>query len=219
MEFSTDPHQIIETVTAGSLTLSEAIERFEISEIIRRFGQWVVTEKGIESLVIEYAITKNRLTETDWASHMSEKMWVVIDEFEAAFQFAKEYYFVEPEIMPEITIPLNGSNLNPIVDYFTAKKLYQSLIAIHEAYNASERYIPNNIPRPENAPASFSVKDDFILSPIYSGFASLLHGFLACTAREYLLEQFQTETLLNFTSKQFRHLLIQILNQAYKNGF
>ena len=217
MEFNTDPNQIIETVTAGSLTLSEAIERFEISEIIRRFGQWAVTTKGVESLVIGYTITIDRLTETDWVSHMSEKMWVVIDEFEAAFQFAKEYYSVEPEAMPEIAIPLNGNNLNPMVDSFTAKKLYQSLIAMHEAYNASEKYVPNNIPRPQNAPASFSVKEDFILSPIYSGFAYLLHGFLACTAREYLLEQVRTETLLNFTPKQFRHLLLQILNQAYED--
>lgn len=215
MEYSLGPDQIIETVSAGSLTLSEAIEYFEVSEIIRRFGQWVVTTKGVECLVIGYSITKDRLAETDWVSHIGEKTWVKQDEFEAAFQFAKEYYFIDPEEMPEIALPVDSDNLEPMVDFSTAKKLYTSLICIHEAYNKSEEYIPGNLPRPENALASFSVKEDFILSPMYSGFAYSFESFLVCTGRTDLIPQFRTENLLNFSPKQFRHLLFQILNQAY----
>src|SRR5574341_151427 len=118
MEFSTDPDQLIETVTAGSLTLSEAIERFEISEIIRRFGQWVVTQRGVESLVIGYSIDKNRLDETDWVAHMREKKWVVIDEFEAALKFAQEYYLIKPKTIPEIEIITENQELASICELY-----------------------------------------------------------------------------------------------------
>jgi hypothetical protein len=96
MEFSTSPNQIIKTVADGSHTLSKVIELYEISEIIKRFGQWVVTKYGLESLVLSYPISKDRLTETDWVIHMSDKRWVVIDEFEAALKFAVEYHYNEP---------------------------------------------------------------------------------------------------------------------------
>lgn len=219
MEFSINPNQIIETVVDGSFTLSGVIKRYEIAKIIRRFGQWVVTEYGVESLVIQYAISKNRLTGTDWVSHMSEKYWVVLDEFEVALKFALEYYYTEPETMPEILPPpdISDENPGPFVDYYTSKKLYYALLGAHETYRAGQKHIPDNLPRPENAPESLSVKEDLILSPIYSTFAYLLDGFLLCINSTYLLQQFNAETLLELSSKQFRYWIDQVLNQAYEN--
>lgn len=218
MEFNTSTNQIIETFVDGSLTLSEVIKRYEISEIIRRFGQWVVTDYGLESLVIQYQIPKERFNETDWVSHMGGKKWVILDEFETAFKFAQEQHHTESEIMPEILPPSKDEIFKPFADYYTAKKLCHSLICAHETYNAVEKYVPDDLPRLEDAPASFSVKEDFILSPAYTAFAYLFDSFLLLVNRTYLLQQFDTETLLKFSSRQFKHWINQILNQAYEAG-
>jgi hypothetical protein len=82
-----------ETVTTFHgevISLEEAINRFEISPIIERFGTWVVSTRGVECLSTNYAFGFTRVNETDWISHMKEKKWVVIDDFANAIYYARE---------------------------------------------------------------------------------------------------------------------------------
>ena len=204
--------QPIETITNGELTLKEVIELFEISEIFERYGQWVVTKYGLECLVTQYAISKERLIEQDWASHLSEKRWVRPDEFEIALKAAISFHDVAPVIMPEIPArPNEQVNSNRVVDMYTADKLKESLLSLHVAYKAIIKHVPDNLPRPELAPSTFSVKDDGILSPLYAGFAYLIDGFLATVFRSDLRDYFNYETLLNYTREQFEYWLDKII--------
>ncbi|MGR5452110.1 hypothetical protein ACP3VZ_03865 [Vibrio sp. PNB22_2_2] len=56
--------------------------------IIAEFGQWVVTDLGIECNFTYYFIDKERLNEPDWVEHVSKKTWVNKGEFVAAFKYA-----------------------------------------------------------------------------------------------------------------------------------
>tara|TARA_B110000503_G_C6980544_1_gene343028 strand:- start:239 stop:547 length:309 start_codon:yes stop_codon:yes gene_type:complete len=65
-------------------TLDLAMYRFDISPVIMRFGDWVITDYGIECLSVPYRFTKNRVHEKDWIQHMEKKSWVNIIDFTAA---------------------------------------------------------------------------------------------------------------------------------------
>lgn len=72
--------------------LRKAIENLEVSPVVKRFGDWVVTTYGIECLKIYYPIELSRVNESDWVRHMSEKEWVKIRDFAAALDYAKDLY-------------------------------------------------------------------------------------------------------------------------------
>jgi TIR domain len=72
--------------------LRKAIENLEVSPVVKRFGDWVVTTYGIECLKIYYPIELSRVNKSDWVRHMSEKEWVNIRDFAAALDYAKHLY-------------------------------------------------------------------------------------------------------------------------------
>jgi hypothetical protein len=72
--------------------LAELRRRYDVAPIKRQFGQWAVTTYGLECLTDQYAIEKSRLFESDWERHMSEKAWVLMDDFVAAIQAARATY-------------------------------------------------------------------------------------------------------------------------------
>ena len=76
----------------GEITLNEAIERFDISPIVRVFSAWAVTSYGLECLTTYYPIEKRRLDEDDWLEHMRGKVWVAMGHFQEALQFARKYH-------------------------------------------------------------------------------------------------------------------------------
>lgn len=57
-------------------------------KILKVFGVFAVTEKGIECLTHSYFIENSRLKE-DWLSHMSEKNWVTTANLEDALTYAR----------------------------------------------------------------------------------------------------------------------------------
>ncbi len=67
------------------------MNRLEVSPILRWFGTWAVTEYGVESLNENYAFPWNRVDEDDWHRHMSEKCWVVMEDFVAALAYARTH--------------------------------------------------------------------------------------------------------------------------------
>jgi len=215
MESNLNPDQLIETVASGTMTLSEVIENFEISPIVKRFGQWVVTDYGLECLVINYPIEKERFNEQDWVSHVSLKNWVILDEFIAAFDFAQDHHQTHPEVLPEILFSTEGENIPPFIDKFIAEKLINSLVYMHETYHATEKFVPNDLQRPEGAPGSLSVKNDLIIYPAYTSFEYLLEGFLDSLNMTYLLQQYEVITLIKFSRSQFKYWTDQILKCAY----
>lgn len=73
------------------VTVEEAIHRFDVSPIIKRFGTWAVTTYGLECLAIQYEIELERVDEEDWIDHMRRKTWVNMADFEKALSFAREF--------------------------------------------------------------------------------------------------------------------------------
>lgn len=71
-------------------TVIERVEYLGIRErILAVYGVFAVTQKGIECLSHDYFIETLRLSDTDWVAHMSEKNWVVIEDFKNALDFAR----------------------------------------------------------------------------------------------------------------------------------
>lgn len=78
-------------------SVEEAIERFDLSPIVQRFGTWAVTSYGVECLAARYYIEKDRLWEDEdirhgWLDHMCEKPWVVLGDFAAALEYGRKYH-------------------------------------------------------------------------------------------------------------------------------
>jgi hypothetical protein len=65
--------------------------RLDLSPIRRWCGTWAVTDHGVECLAESYAIPWNRVDEEDWYQHMSEKCWVVMEDFDAALGYARTH--------------------------------------------------------------------------------------------------------------------------------
>src|SRR5882724_1270086 len=78
--------------------LRSAIELYEVSPIVKRFGAWVVTTYGIECLQNYYPIEFSRVNESDWVRHMSGKVWVNIREFASALDHAKHLYAMRQKL-------------------------------------------------------------------------------------------------------------------------
>ena len=81
--------ETVTTIHGDIISIEEAIQRFDISPIVKRFNTWVVTTYGIECLSNYYPIASNRVFETDWLSHMGEKGWVIQGDFMNALFFAR----------------------------------------------------------------------------------------------------------------------------------
>jgi hypothetical protein len=63
--------------------------------IVKDFGQWKVTEFGLENLekhFSSYAIKKDRLLENNWVAHMRDKNWVDLISFINALWYARVYF-------------------------------------------------------------------------------------------------------------------------------
>ena len=74
--------------------LSDAIlaraRRQDISgEIFAVFGDWAVTDYGLECLATYYPIHRSRLNE-NWIEHMAEKDWIEMEDFSRALTWAQD---------------------------------------------------------------------------------------------------------------------------------
>jgi len=61
----------------------------DIGKVLFTYGDWVVTDFGVECTRVGYPISKERLNETDWIRHVCEKTWVVDQDFINAYNKAK----------------------------------------------------------------------------------------------------------------------------------
>ena len=122
--------------------LRRAVEYYEVSPIVKRFGAWVVTTYGIECLESYYPIEFSRVNESDWVPHMREKEWVNIAEFAAALGHAKELYAMRKRLSlggrPVKIFLCHGSEDKPAV-----RELRHRLLAIGtDPWLDEEKLIP-----------------------------------------------------------------------------
>ncbi len=73
------------------------IRRFSRRRIIKRFGQWGVTRRGIENVTgpCSYQIDKESLVAVWWGEHMPEKNWVIATDFRATLTFARRHFGIK----------------------------------------------------------------------------------------------------------------------------
>ena len=77
------------------LSLVEAFALFQIGNPIAICGQWAVTEDGVECLVSEYFIERDRVkvsSTEEWMQHMARKTWTDMVDFAFAWQLAVKAY-------------------------------------------------------------------------------------------------------------------------------
>jgi hypothetical protein len=89
--FDRDGEEITLFPSSETITLEEALQRFEISPIIKRYGTWAVTTYGVECLSNKYYFEMDRVDEPDWVDHMRKKRWPIMPDFEAALSYAREF--------------------------------------------------------------------------------------------------------------------------------
>lgn len=72
----------------------EIISNFggNVGEIYKRFGDWCVTDTGVDCLSHPYWVEVDRLHEDDWVRHMAEKCWVNIADFSMALESARDRF-------------------------------------------------------------------------------------------------------------------------------
>ena len=87
-----EDNQTVITIHGEEISVKEAMKRFGVDSIIKRFGAWVVTDYGIECLARSYPIELHRVEENDWLSHMREKRWVNMEDFTMAFVYAESLF-------------------------------------------------------------------------------------------------------------------------------
>lgn len=88
-EIFPEAYQGIIQMSDKEMTIIEAATFRGLPALLKRYGEWVITKNGIDSLATNYHIAKDRLDEYDWIKHMSEKTWVNIHDFERAFFMAQ----------------------------------------------------------------------------------------------------------------------------------
>lgn len=69
-------------------TVLKMAEQLIDDQVIKVFGWFAVTTKGIDCLSHEYSIENSRLDQEDWMEYMSHKSWVNLEDFSAALEFA-----------------------------------------------------------------------------------------------------------------------------------
>lgn len=80
----------------GLLTLDEVREWLELSEIVKLFNTWAVTEHGMECMVEYYPIDAKRLRE-NWIDHLTEKKWMtaaMLGDLTRALAYAKDHFHI-----------------------------------------------------------------------------------------------------------------------------
>jgi hypothetical protein len=53
--------------------------------------EWTLTSEGLECLVEQYEIDRERIQEPTWEEHMSKKVWLDADKFARALEVAQAY--------------------------------------------------------------------------------------------------------------------------------
>ena len=79
----------VTSLSGNTITVIEAANNLDMAPLLRRYGDWAVTDFGVECLINSYPIQKERLDEQDWFTHMGEKAWVNMDDFRRAISAAK----------------------------------------------------------------------------------------------------------------------------------
>ena len=76
--------------------LTKAPRTWEISRVLFEQGQWAVTEFGVENTFgpYHYALSWSDISQDiapgkTWVDHMTQKNWVLSDDFKAAHAYAK----------------------------------------------------------------------------------------------------------------------------------
>ncbi len=72
---------------------------FKRRGIIRTFGTWAVTIHGVANTSgpASYDIDKEALAAVWWLDHMKGKRWVILSDFRAALDFAREHFGIKAE--------------------------------------------------------------------------------------------------------------------------
>jgi hypothetical protein len=109
--------------------LGEAMKRFEVSPLIKRFGTWAVTTYGIESLTTYYPIELHRVNEGDWIDHLREKTWVDIDDFASALAYARRLLAIRKRLSIDGR-PLKVFLCHGSEDKTAVRNLYHQLLAL-----------------------------------------------------------------------------------------
>lgn len=76
--------------TGEDRSIAKMAEQLLQGKILKRFGVFVATTEGVECLDHYYHIGKEELNQPHWIDHMSGKVWVNIEEFKGALQYARE---------------------------------------------------------------------------------------------------------------------------------
>lgn len=71
-------------------SIIEVATRLELDTIIKRFGDWVVTTKGIDCLTKSCFIPKEKIDEERWVEKMNDEWWVNSGDFELIYYSAKD---------------------------------------------------------------------------------------------------------------------------------
>lgn len=113
-----------------NITVEEAMRRFEVSPIVKRFGTWAVTTYGVECLANNYFFEMERADEEDWLNHMQDKTWIIMSDFSSALSYARELNKIRQSLSASgksksLRVFLcHGSEDKPAV-----RKLYYQLLA------------------------------------------------------------------------------------------
>ena len=110
------------------ITLEEAIRRFDVSPVIKRYGTWAVTTWGVECLSTYYPIAMSRINELDWLDHMEDKNWTNMTDFAGALSYSCDLRKIQQSFsISEKTLKVflcHGSEDKPVV-----RQLYYRLLA------------------------------------------------------------------------------------------
>lgn len=81
----------------GRRMLLARSRHFRRRGIIKRFGTWCVSSFGVETVFapVDYCVEKCRLDEPWWHDQLAAKNWVIIEDFDKALDFAREYFGIQ----------------------------------------------------------------------------------------------------------------------------
>lgn len=138
-------------VNSQIITLEEAIHRFDVSPIIKRFGTWAVTTYGVECLTQQYFFELERVEEPDWIEHMQGKTWVNMSDFTLALLYARQLNKVK-QTLSSSDKPLKVFLWHSSVDKPAVRWLYYWLTSIGiEPWLDEEKLLPGQDSEYESA--------------------------------------------------------------------
>ena len=71
-------------------TIVEVATKLGLETILKRFGDWVITPKGIDCLTKSCFISKDNIDAEDWVAKMNDEWWVNSGDFELIYYSAKD---------------------------------------------------------------------------------------------------------------------------------